>query len=149
SLNYPHYPRNQRLFFHNFAEIRYQLFHWDELACDTLPDQLAVFIDQEVVAIGHSLCTQSAISADDFCVRIAEEGVFGIHRFFEFLVRCCQIRGNTDDFDVHFIELGLINTELGNLPCSAGGEGHGEESQKHFLLACKVLHPERPATPLG
>jgi hypothetical protein len=41
----PFHPRNQRLFFHNFGKIVYELFDRNQLTGDTLPHQLAVFVD--------------------------------------------------------------------------------------------------------
>ena len=136
------------LLLYNFGEITDQLFNWDQLARYTLPDELTALIDQEVVTIRDPSRIQSAVSAYDFRILVAEERVLRTDGFFEFLLRCRVIPGNADHFNIHLFELWLVITELGKFPRSAGGESGGKESQQHFLLAHKILHSDRAATAL-
>ena len=90
-LNPPN-PRNPRnpcllLALDHFGEIGQQFVHRDKRSRNTPPDDLAVFIDQEIVTVRSlGLLVLRAESLDNGRIHIAQERVLGTNGFLELLL---------------------------------------------------------------
>jgi hypothetical protein len=130
------------LLLHYLSQIAHQLIYGDELAGDALPDQRAILVDQEVIAVRDFVGVQRTVRADDLRIGIRQEHVLGIDEFFELGLRRSEISGDGNDFNAHIIEFLLVFTELGKFGDSAIGECSGKETQKHFLLPHEIFHSD-------
>ena len=88
SVSVPEFPPTRLLLvLDHFGEIGQQFVHGNESSRDAPPDDLAVFIDQEIVTVrSFGLLVLRAESLDHGRIDIAQERVLGTNGFLELLL---------------------------------------------------------------
>src|SRR5262249_40084760 len=119
-------------------EIGEKFIRWDEAIVRALPNDLAGFIDQEVIPLRVvRICR--IVLLRDVQASVADERVLCAHRFLELVLSAGQVCRYSQHLDVHRGEFFVVLAGFREFSRAAGRECTGEEHEEHFLFSLKVF----------